>query len=64
MNAARYLYSYGHKTRDDAQDAIDRDISDGFLSSAERPRVETYRTRDGRRLYQITAVDTALEIYC
>ena len=46
-------YAYGYRTRERAEEVIVDDISESLLSPCENPRVVAYRTKDGRKLYQI-----------
>ena len=46
-------YAYGYRTRERAEEVIIDDISECLLSPCENPRVVAYRTKDGRKLYQI-----------
>lgn len=46
-------YAYGYRTRERAEEVIIDDISESLLSPCENPRVVAYRTKDGRKLYQI-----------
>ena len=52
-------YAYGYRTRERAEEVIVDDISESLLSPCENPRVVAYRTKDGRKLYQII-VDTGV----
>lgn len=51
MNEA--TYAYGYRTRERAEEVIIDDMSESLLSHCENPRVVAYRTKDGRKLYQI-----------
>ena len=46
-------YAYGYRTRERAEEVIIDDMSESLLSPCENPRVVAYRTKDGRKLYQI-----------
>jgi len=48
-----YIYAYGYRTRERAEEVIIDDISEGQLSWCQNPRVAAYRTKDGRKLYSI-----------
>jgi hypothetical protein len=47
------MYAYGYRTRARAEEVIIDDISESLLSPCDNPRVVAYRTKDGRKLYQI-----------
>jgi hypothetical protein len=56
-------YAYGYRTRERAKEVMVDDMSEGLLSSCERPHVAAYRTKDGRKLYRILVTDLSLETY-
>lgn len=46
-------YAYGYKTRESAELAIFDEMSSDMLSNADRPRVASYKNKDGQRRYRI-----------
>lgn len=56
----RYTYSHGYKSTDAAWLAIDEMIADGDVSLSERPKVEGYKSKDGKRRYKVTLCDTGV----
>lgn len=50
----RFTYSYGYRTRDAAEAALEDCFSSGEVSHGDSPSVEAYATQDGKTRYRIT----------
>lgn len=50
----RTTYAWGYRSRVSAEDAIEHMFAAGEVSQSEAPKAETYRTKDGRRLWRVT----------
>lgn len=50
----RFTYSYGYRTRDAAEAALDDCFANGDVSHGDAPAVEAYKNRDGATRYRIT----------
>jgi hypothetical protein len=50
----RFTYSYGYRTRDAAEAALEDCFSSGEVSHGDSPRVEVYATQDGKTRFRIT----------
>lgn len=46
-------YSYGYRTKTQAELAIIDQMESDFLSRADRPRVRSYKNKNGHRRYRI-----------
>ena len=46
-------YAFGFRTKTAAELCIIDQMESDFLSRADRPRVGSYKTKDGRKLYRI-----------
>lgn len=45
----RRTYSYGHKTREAAQDALNDLLAESEVSMCEKPEIGSYPTANGKR---------------
>ncbi len=57
IEVGEVIWSYGHKSYDDAMESAWDDMSEGQLSACDRPRPAMYINRDGVRRWAVAIQD-------